>query len=108
MDDQLRDAVKNYLDITWNDDAGEAKLSGIILRGMSYLDRLAGAALDYSKEDKPRELLFDYCRYVRSDALDEFQTNYLPELLSLQIYAEVSNIPTREAENDTGQNPATG
>ena len=77
--------VKNYLDITWDDADTDKKLAGIIARGMSYLSRAAGAALDYTEEDAPRALLMDYCRYARSGALDEFQANYLAELLALQI-----------------------
>lgn len=90
LPDGLLAAVKNYLDITWDDPDGDTKLSGIIARGMRYLDKAAGAELDYTIEDKPRELLMDYCRYVRSNALDEFQRNYLHELLSLQIETAVS------------------
>lgn len=82
-------AVKNYLDITWDDPAGDEKLSGIIERGIKYINKVAGSEMDYSIEDKPRELLLDYCRYARSNALNEFQTNYLHELLSLQISKEV-------------------
>lgn len=85
----LLEAVRNYLDITWVDAAGDLKLTGIVSRGIKYIDSLAGAEMDYTIESKPRELLFDYCRYVRSNALDEFQTNYLHELLSLQITEEV-------------------
>lgn len=87
----LLSAVKNYLDITWEDSAGDEKLSGIIARGIKYIDGIAGAEMDYTVEDKPRELLFDYCRYVRSNALEHFQTNYLNELLTLQISQEVKN-----------------
>jgi len=94
-------AVKNYLDITWDDPDGDEKLAGIIARGMQYLNKVAGAELDYMAEDKPRELLFDYCRYVRSNALDEFQTNYLHELLSLQIEQEVKAY----AEKQESDNP---
>jgi len=83
-------AVKNYLDITWTDTDLDTKLTGIIARGMKYLDGVAGAELDYTVEDKPRELLLDYCRYVRSNALDEYMTNYLPELLTLQMQKEVA------------------
>jgi hypothetical protein len=97
----LLEAVKNYLDITWDDPEGDEKLSGIIARGMQYLNKVAGAELDYMEEDKPRELLFDYCRYVRSNALDEFQTNYLHELLSLQIEQEVKAY----AEKQESDNP---
>ncbi|HWQ30456.1 MAG TPA: hypothetical protein VN549_05645, partial [Negativicutes bacterium] len=86
----LLEAVRNYLDITWNDEATDKKLSGIIARGISYIDSAAGASMDYSIEGKPRELLFDYCRYVRSQALEEFQNNFLSELLSLQIAQEVA------------------
>jgi len=89
MESELLQAVRNYLDITWKDDAGDVKLSGIISRGMKYIDNVAGVSLNYSAEDKPREILFDYCRYVRSNALNEFQDNYLHELLSLQISEEV-------------------
>jgi len=85
----LLEDVKNHLDITWNDDAGDKKLSGIIARGIAYIDTTAGLPQDYTIEDKPRELLMEYCRYARSNALDEFQTNYLHELMSLQISVEV-------------------
>ena len=90
-DEVLLIAAKNYLDITWHDPAGDNKLFGIIARGKKYLDKVAGAELDYLAEDKPRELLFDYCRYVRSNALDEFAINYQHELLSLQIQQEVKD-----------------
>jgi hypothetical protein len=92
----LLEAVRSYLDITWVDAAGDEKLSGIIARGMKYINKAAGAELDYTIEDKPRELLMDYCRYVRSNALADFQNNYLAELLSLQIETEVA---AYEAEN---------
>lgn len=86
----LLEAVRNYLDISWSDDAGDTKLTGIIARGMKYLDATAGKACDYTVEDKPRELLFEYCRYARSNALDEFQKNYLHELSSLQLSVEIA------------------
>ena len=85
----LLDAVKNYLDITWTDAGSDTKLTGIIERGIKYINKIAGSEMDYLSEDKPRELLFDYCRYARSSALDEFQDNYMHELLSLQISEEV-------------------
>lgn len=91
LPDKLLDAVKDYLDITWTDPQTDRKLTGIIERGMKYIDKAAGAAQDYTIEDKPRELLMDYCRYARSNALDMFQINYQHELLSLQISQEVAN-----------------
>ena len=86
---ELLEAVRNYLDITWVDAETDTKLTGIIGRGLARLDNLAGVPLDYSIEDLPRALLMDYCFYARSNALDEFEVNYLPMLLSLQQREEV-------------------
>ena len=87
----LIDSVKNYLDITWNDNQTDKKLSGIIARGIKYIDGVSGTENDYTIDDKPKELLLEYCRYVRSNALPEFQNNYLSELLTLQINQEVAD-----------------
>ena len=90
----LLDDVKSYLDINWTDTNTEKKLTGIIERGMRYIDSVSGSTNDYSIENKPKELLLDYCRYVRSNALEEFQNNYLHELLTLQIKQEVADYET--------------
>jgi hypothetical protein len=90
LPENLLNDIKNYLDITWEDEAGDAKLSGIAERGIQYLDGIAGESMDYTVEGKARELLFDYCRYARSHALDVFQKNYLHELNTLQIVQEVA------------------
>ncbi len=94
----LLNDIKNYLDITWEDSAGDDKLSGIIERGIKYIDGVAGQEMDYTVEDKPRELLFDYCRYARSHALDVFQKNYLHELNTLQIVQEVAAYEEENAD----------
>ncbi|WKY46001.1 hypothetical protein Q5O14_07865 [Eubacteriaceae bacterium ES2] len=86
---QLLEDVKNEMDITWNEEGLDKKMTGIIKRGMAYIDNVAGTEMDYTLENDARGLLFDYCRYVRSGALSEFMENYLPELLSLQQAEEV-------------------
>lgn len=86
----LLEEVKNYLDITWQDEATDRKLSGILKRGMVYLDSVAGGPQEYEEESNAKTLLFEYVRYVQSNALDEFSQNYLSELLALQIHEEVN------------------
>lgn len=82
--------VKNCLDMTWELTADETeKLTGIIEQGIAYIDFVAGYKQDYTKSGQAQTLLKDYARYVRSNALDEFQTNYAPELLTLQMMQEV-------------------
>lgn len=77
--------IKNYLDITWQDDETDKKLAGILERGMAYLDQTAGEAQDYSAEGLPRAPLFDYCRYARNNALELFEGNFRAELISLRM-----------------------
>jgi hypothetical protein len=89
LPDGLLNDVKNYLDITWTDDQTDLKISGIIERGIKYIDRIAGSSMDYIVDDKSKELLLDYCRYARSNALEMFQKNFLQEIISLQISREV-------------------
>lgn len=77
--------IKNYLNITWNDDKTDSKITGFINRGMKRLQDIAGASLDFTAEDLPRSLLFDYCRYANSQALEVFEKNFESELLELNL-----------------------
>lgn len=78
------DEVKNYLDITWDDDATDRKIRGIVASGMLYLDQKSGVQNDYTQDGTPRTLLLEYVRYMRDGALDVFETNYASMILSMQ------------------------
>ena len=65
----LLDDVKNYLNITWDDEATDQKIGGLIASGMVYLD----------------------ARYARDSALDVFESNYLSMLLGMQNEKAVKN-----------------
>lgn len=82
---ELLSDVRNYLDITYDDLETDQKLTGIIERGKVYLDNIAGVQQDYDNESTSRQLLFDYCRYVRNNALEYFEGNFKTELLTLRI-----------------------
>ena len=81
----LLDAVKSYLNITWQDTATGDKITGYINRGIARLRKIAGAPLDFAAEDQPRALLLDYCRYANSQALEVFEKNFEAELLDLNL-----------------------
>ena len=82
--------VKNYLDITWDDEATDKKFSGLIAGGMAYLNKKLGEAGDYLSDGLPRTLLFEYVRYARDSALDVFENNYLSMILAMQNDRKVS------------------
>ena len=83
--DELLKAVRNYLDITYEDAETDQKLRGIIERGKTYLDDVAGTAQNYEQEGEARALLLDYCRYVRNNVLESFNTNFQAELIALRM-----------------------
>lgn len=85
MPEGLLDDVKSYLHITWQDNNTDKNLTGMINRGMARLQQIAGVSLDFTKEDLPRSLLFDYCRYANSQALEVFEKNFESELLELSL-----------------------
>lgn len=85
MTETLLDAVKNYLDITYQDEKTDKKVAGIIDRGKKYLNDIAEKELDYDEENTPRQLLFDYCRYARNNVLELFEENFKQQLIALRI-----------------------
>lgn len=90
LPDGLLSDVKNWLDITWDDDATDAKVSGLIASGMAYLDGKLGEQGDYTRDGLPRTLLMEYVRYARDSALDVFEANYRSMLLDMQNGRRVS------------------
>lgn len=80
----LLEDVKDYLNITWEDEATDREISGFIASAAVYLDDKAGAALDYRRAGYGRTLLMEYVRYARDRALDVFENNYRHLLLAMQ------------------------
>src|SRR5450756_2247110 len=95
-DELLLAAVRNYLDITWTDADLDTKLTGLLQRGQTYLDSIAGTEQDYTVEGQARSLLFDYVRYFRSNAGDQFAKNYADDLIALRLGEGVAQY---EADN---------
>jgi hypothetical protein len=81
----LRDEIKDYLNITWDDINTDKKLLGFVGDGEAYLNEIAGTQLDYIKDLKVKTLLKDYVRYVYNHSLELFEINFKRELLKLSI-----------------------
>lgn len=92
LPDGLLADVKNYLNITWDDDATDQKIAGLIASGMVYLNGKLGGEIDYTADGNPRTLLMEYVRYARDSALDVFENNYLSLLLGAQNERLVSAV----------------
>ena len=89
--------VKNYLNITWDDEATNAKISGLIASATAYLDSKLGGQPDYEADGMPRTLLMEYVRYARDSALDVFESNYQALILTAQQESMVSDYAVESA-----------
>jgi hypothetical protein len=93
----MLDSLKNYLNISYEDEDTDKMLTGAIERGKRVLNDYAGGELDYEEEGLPRQLLFDYCRYVRSHAAEMFEINFKHDLITLREKAEVERYADQNA-----------
>lgn len=84
LPDGLFEDVRNYCDITWEDEGTDRKLLTLIGNGMAYLDGKRGEPADYTADGLPRQLLLDYVRYGRDNALEVFENNYCSAILAMQ------------------------
>ena len=76
--------VKNYLNITWDDQATDDRIRSLIASATADLDDYAGEELDYLSDGLPRTLMMDHVRYARDEALDVFENNYRTQLVRLR------------------------
>lgn len=90
--------VKNYLRVTWDDE--DADILQFMERGKKYLCRETGTSLTFEDDDLPKQLLLDYCRYARNNALEFYQENFAADLLFLSLQEGV-----REMRESDGQEP---
>lgn len=89
--------IKAYLQITWEDEQTDARITGLIEDGIVYIDRLLGEAGDYENPGQPRTLLKEYVRYARDEALDVFENNYLQLINELQNDKRVTDYAVQSA-----------
>ena len=87
---ELLAGAKLWGNITWSDEATDAKVSALIASGEAYIDGKLGIPADYTVSGEPLTLLCEYVRYGLSDALDVFESNYLNRLLAMQHERKVS------------------
>lgn len=89
--------VKNYLNITWDDEATDAKINGLIASAAAYLDSKLGGQPYYEADGMSRTLLMEYVRYARDSALDVFESNYQALILTAQQESMVSDYAVESA-----------
>lgn len=88
MSDVLLSEVKRKLNITWDDDATDARLTDIIANMRPAVARLCGHADGVGAFESPgaeRTLLVNACFYEWNHQFDEFKANYADDILAARI-----------------------
>ena len=89
----LLEELKNYLDITWEDEGTDKKLDGILNRAQNILSEYVGEALSFdSDQETEKQLLFDCCRYIYNNSLEDFKVNFGAELITLRAKFSVKAV----------------
>lgn len=81
----LLEELKNYLDITWEDEGTDKRLEGILNRAKNILSEFAGESLLFDEtQESEKQLLFDCCRYIYNNSLEDFKVNFSAEIIQLR------------------------
>lgn len=102
--------IKNYLNITWEDEDTDGKVKGAAVRAQSSVRELIGAVglqfVDLSAEEstesessgtEAEQLFLDACRYIYNDAYEDFRKNFADTIISQRIkYSVLAEREERE------------
>lgn len=97
----LLEAVKLYLNITWDDEATDNRIVGLIASGIAYLNGKYGGEANFAADGLPRTLLMEYVRYARDAALDVFENNYQSMILAMRHERMVAKYVESTKATDT-------
>lgn len=90
----LLSECRAYLGITWTDTQIDEQLKLFIKTSAKRLEAIFGDDLDFTDgeeayESLAHELLLNRVFYMREKAIDDFESNYQRELLTLRNYGKV-------------------
>lgn len=91
VSDDLRAKVRRKLNITWDDVTTESRVSDIIDDGIITLRHKLGTpdGYDFEASGQEQNLLLAWCLYEWNHAVDEFDVNYLNDILQIRHKFEV-------------------
>lgn len=93
------ESLKNYLNITYEDEDIDKKLAGILARADKYIrSRTAAKPIDELNEVE-EQLVYDACRYIFNDAFEDFESNFM-SLLTAERAARQIAAAEREAADE--------
>lgn len=94
----LLEEIKSVINVTWEDEFTEKKITALVEDGMSFLDRIAGKQLNFEEPGEAKRLLKNYCRYAYAGAESEFKSDYQSDLAALNINSQIEEREKKKNE----------
>ena len=91
--------VKNYLNITYEDEDINTKLSGILSRADSHVRKVSAVKNENELTPDEEQLVLDCCRYIFNDAFEDFDRNFMPVINGCRGARQVAEL---ESDNNAG------
>lgn len=93
----MLEELKNYLNITYEDDDVDKKISSALESAKHYINEIACEVnVDFESDLSAKQLLFDCVRYIYNNSFEDFYSNFQYELTSLRLRYLVTNDETEE------------
>ncbi|MER2107455.1 MAG: hypothetical protein ABS949_11000 [Solibacillus sp.] len=104
MDEQILVALKDNLQITWEDETTNRTLMRYITASKTFLNGLCETEFSFDEGSVEYELLLERCRYAWNNATDEYEPNFQRDLKRLILRTAVSK---RKAGEEIEQTEGT-
>ena len=91
--------VKNYLNITYEDEDIDTKLSGILSRADSHIRKVTAVSAEEELNPDEEQLILDCCRYIFNDAFEDFDNNFMPTINGCRAARQVAAM---ESDDNVG------
>jgi hypothetical protein len=99
----LLETILNDLDITFEDEKLKAKIKRNMESGAAYLEDKAGSEIDFEEDKIALDLLISYCRYGRSNAIEQFEHDFASNLTAFALRAAVQKAQAQEGAEDESE-----
>lgn len=102
-DDQkkaLLETILNDLDITFEDEMLKKKIARNMNSGIAYLEDKFGMEIDFEKDQIALDLLISYCRYGRSNAIEQFSHDFKTDLTAFALRGAITRAKAEQGAQD--------
>lgn len=88
----IKELVKRKLDITWSDEITDARVADLIANAQPTMRHKLGLPdhYDFTAAGQEQVLFLAYCLYEWNQAVNEFDGNYLNDILQVRQKWEVA------------------